>query len=294
MQTAGSLVSPIVVDGTFELFRAYFGAPSAIVAGVEVGAARGFLRSMVALLRTTGCRHIAIAFDHVIESFRNQLFAGYKTGAGIDPELWAQFPLAEEVGRALGVRIWPMIEHEADDALATAAAVLAADARVRQVRIASPDKDLTQCVVGDRVVCWDRLRDKTLDEAGVVAKFGVSPASIPDYLALVGDDADGIPGVPGWGARSAATVLAAYQHLERIPLEMGWSMPVRGADRLRASLGAHREVVLLYRQLATLRRDSEIRCQLHDLCWPGPDHDALAALCARLQVDFASLRLPAP
>jgi 5'-3' exonuclease len=288
------MTSPILVDGTYELFRSFFGAPSAVVQGLEVGATRGFLRSTAALLRAPGNRHIGIAFDHVIESFRNQLFEGYKTGAGIDPLLWAQAPLVEEAGRALGLQVWPMIEHEADDALATAAAALAADARVTQVRIASPDKDLTQCVIADRVVCWDRLRDKTLDHAGVVAKFGVEPASIPDYLALVGDDADGIPGVPGWGARSTATVLAAYRHLEAIPLTGSWSVTVRGAARLQESLRDHQHVVALYRQLATLRRDSEIACRLEDLAWAGPDPSALAALCARLEIDVESLRLPTP
>jgi 5'-3' exonuclease len=288
------VTSPILVDGTYELFRSFFGAPSAVVHGLEVGATRGFLRSMVALLRAPGNRHIGIAFDHVIESFRNQLFAGYKTGEGIDPLLWAQAPLVEEAGRALGLRVWPMIEHEADDALATAAAALAADPRVTQVRIASPDKDLTQCVVADRVVCWDRLRDKTLDHAGVVAKFGVAPASIPDYLALVGDDADGIPGVPGWGARSTAAVLAAYHHLEAIPLTGSWSVAVRGAPRLQESLRDHQGVVGLYRQLATLRRDSEIACRLEDLTWTGPDAPLLVSLCARLDVAVESLRLPSP
>ncbi len=286
--------SPILVDGTYELFRSFFGAPSAMVGGMEVGATRGFLRSMIALVRGDGSRHIALAFDHVIESFRNQLFEGYKTGAGIEPTLWAQFPLVEEAGRALGMRVWPMVEHEADDALATAAAQLAADPRVGQVRIASPDKDLTQCVIGDKIVCWDRLRDKILDEPAVIAKFGVGPASIPDYLALVGDEADGIPGVPGWGARSTAQVLAAYLHLEHIPRQGAWSVKVRGADRLQQQLREHDHVVMLYRQLATLRRDSAIACTLDDLQWRGPDVPALTALCARLDVDVASLRLPTP
>jgi 5'-3' exonuclease len=288
------LVSPILVDGTYELFRSFFGAPSAVVAGMEVGATRGFLRSMIAMLRVDGNRHIALAFDHVIESFRNELFDGYKTGAGIDPALWAQFPLVEDAGRALGLQVWPMVEHEADDALATAAAQLAADPRVGQVRIASPDKDLTQCVIGDKVVCWDRLRDKVLDEPAVLAKFGVGPASIPDYLALVGDEADGIPGVPGWGARSAASVLAVYRHLEDIPRQGAWAVKVRGADKLQQQLREHDAVVMLYRTLATLRRDSPIACTLEDLQWRGPDAPALAAMCARLDVDVASLRLPAP
>ena len=292
--SAAPELSPILVDGTFELFRAYYGAPSALAAGVEVGATRAFLRSMIALLRTTGCRHVGVAFDHVIESFRNQLFSGYKTGEGIEPALWAQFPLVEEAARALGLATWPMIEHEADDALATAAASLAADPRVTSVRIASPDKDLAQCVHGKHVVCWDRLRDKLLDEPGVIDKFGVPPASIPDYLALVGDDADGIPGVPGWGARSTAAVLAAYGHLERIPRQGAWSVTVRGAARLMSSLAEHWDAALLYRQLATLRRDSPIACRLEDLQWRGADPAALAALCARLELDPSTLRLPVP
>jgi 5'-3' exonuclease len=287
-------IRPILVDGTYELFRAFYGAPPAMVNGMEVGATRGFLRSMISMLRGDGSRHIGLAFDHVIESFRNELFDGYKTGAGIDPALWAQFPLVEDVGRALGMQVWAMVEHEADDALATAAAALAADPRVGQVRIASPDKDLAQCVVGDKIVCWDRLRDKLIDEAGVVAKFGVGPASIPDFLALVGDDADGIPGVPGWGARSTAQVLAAYQHLENIPRQGPWSVTVRGAARLQQQLREHDGVVVLYRTLATLRRDSAIACRVEDLQWNGPDEAALAALCARIDVDVASLRLPAP
>lgn len=287
-------VSPILVDGTFELFRAFHGAPGAVVGGLEVGAARGFLRSMIALLRTSECRHIGVAFDHVIESFRNQLYPGYKTGEGIDPTLWAQAPLVEEATRALGLTVWPMVEHEADDALATAAAALAADPRVSSVRIASPDKDLAQCVRGKHVVCWDRMRDKLLDEAGVVDKFGVPPASIPDYLALVGDDADGIPGIPGWGARSTASVLAAYGHLEQIPRQGAWSVTVRGAPRLMAALEDNWKSALLYRELATLRRDSAIACRLEDLAWRGADHGALAALCRRLDLDASSLRLPAP
>jgi 5'-3' exonuclease len=291
------MISPIVVDGTYELFRAFFGAPSAQVGGVEVGATRGFLRSMIALLRGADDghvgRYVGIAFDHVIESFRNELFAGYKTGEGIEPTLWAQFPLVEEASRALGVQTWAMVEHEADDALATAAAALAADPRVGQVRIASPDKDLTQCVSGDRVVCWDRLRDKVLDEAGVIAKFGVAPASIPDYLGLVGDSADGIPGIPGWGARSTAAVLATYHHLEHIPLDGPWSVAVRGAPRLQAALRERAQDARLYRLLATLRRDSAIACRLEDLQWRGPDADALAALCDKLDLELDSLRLPA-
>lgn len=286
--------SPVLIDGTFELFRAYYGAPSSLARGQEVGATRSFLRSMIALLRTTEHRHVGVAFDHQIESFRNQLFAGYKTGAGIDPPLLAQFPLVEEASRALGLATWPMIEHEADDALATAAAALAQDPRVGTVRIASPDKDLAQCVVGAQIVCWDRLRDKLLDEAGVVDKFGVPPSSIPDYLALVGDEADGIPGIDGWGARSTAAVLARYRHLEEIPRQGGWEVTVRGAPRLQSALAQGWEQVLLYRELATLRRDSAIACRLEDLQWRGADLEALGVLCEKLELDPAGLRLPSP
>src|SRR6478736_4573938 len=207
-----------LVDGTYVLFRAFYAVPSAKNAsGLEVGALRGLARSMLALLREPGVSHVAVAFDHVIESFRNQLFAGYKTGEGIDPDLWGQFELAERVCAALGIVVWPMVEFEADDALATDAFRFAQAAEVEQVLIASPDKDLAQCVVGTRVVCLDRMRKKLLDEAGVNEKFGVTPAQIPDYLALVGDSADGIPGVPRWGAKSAAAVLREYGTIEAIP-----------------------------------------------------------------------------
>ena len=205
------------MDGTFELFRAWFGAPPAQARdGREVGATRGLLRSLAALMREPGVTHAAVAFDHVIESFRNDLFPGYKTGEGLDPRLVAQFPLAERASRALGLVTWPMVEFEADDALATAAATLGADPRVVQVRICSPDKDLCQCVEGDRVVQVDRLRHVTRDAAGVVARFGVEPRSIPDFLALVGDSADGIPGVPRWGEKSAAAVLVRRKQNELV------------------------------------------------------------------------------
>ena len=207
-----------LIDGTYELFRAWFGSPSARDAhGREVGATRGFLSSLHALLRDESVTHVACAFDHVIESFRNRLFDGYKTGAGIEPELLAQFDLAERAAAALGVVVWPMVELEADDALASAAHALAQDPCVEQVVICSPDQDLAQCVVGERVVCLDRVRKRVLDEPGVRERFGVPPGSIPDYLGLVGDDADGIPGIPRWGARSAAAVLARYGSIELIP-----------------------------------------------------------------------------
>jgi len=225
-----------LVDGTYELFRMFFGAPSANDAqGVEVGATRAWLRSLTGLLERPEVTHVAVAFDHVIESFRNELFAGYKTGAGIDPELLGQFPIVEDATRALGVVAWPMVELEADDALACGAA--AYRDQVEQVVLCSPDKDLHQCLGDAKVVLWDRRRDLTMDDAAVVEKVGVEPASIPDYLALVGDDADGIPGIPRWGAKSTATVLAHYRHLEAIPADpSSWEVKVRGAETLAANL----------------------------------------------------------
>ncbi len=279
-------------DGTYELFRAWFGAPPAQHAGVEVGAARVYLRSLAGLLRSGAVTHGGVAFDHVIESFRNDLFGDYKTGEGVDPRLFAQFPLAERAAAALGLQAWPMIELEADDAIATAAARAAADPRVEQVRIAAVDKDMCQCVVGTRVVCWDRWKDAVLDESGVIAKHGVRPVSIPDWLALVGDTADGIPGLPGWGKASAAKVLMQWQHLDRIPDDPAtWKVAVRGADRLAASLRAQREDALLYRTLATLRLDGKIACDVDQLQWRGVDRPALTALCDELGLDVAILRL---
>ncbi len=273
-----------LLDGTFELFRAYFGAPSMKAPdGREVGAARGLLRSLTAMLRGSDVTHVACAFDHVIESFRNQLFAGYKTGEGIDAALMAQFPLAEACTRALGVVTWPMVEFEADDALATAAVRFADDPAVTQVLLCSPDKDLAWCVRGARVVCLDRLRNKVLDEPGVVEKFGVEPASIPDWLALVGDAQDGIPGVPKWGAKSAASVLARYKRIEAIPDDVReWDVTVRGAASLAESLKAHRDDAKLYRTLATLRTDVPLKESLDDLRWKGADREALTKLCEEL------------
>ena len=273
-----------LVDGTYELFRAYFGAPEARSSeGFEVGATRGILRSLLALLREDGVSHVACAFDHVIESFRNDLFAGYKTGDGVPAELMTQFPLAERAAHALGLVVWPMVEFEADDALATAAARFSAESEVEQVLICTPDKDMAQCVRGARVVCFDRMRRKVLDEAAVVEKFGVSPASIPDLLALVGDDADGIPGVPRWGAKSAASVLAHYKHLEAIPEQAAqWAVPVRGAAALAQSLGAHRDEAVLYRRLATLRTDVPLVEGIGDLCWGGARRSELTELCREI------------
>ena len=272
-----------LVDGTYELFRSYFGAPKAIYNGQEVGATRGILRSLHALLREPGVTHVAIAFDTVIESFRNELFDGYKTSFGVPDDLMSQFPLAERAAESLGIVPWRMIEFEADDALATFAARAAGDPRVDQVIICSPDKDLRQCVRGTRVVCLDRMRRVVIDEAGVVAKFGIPPASIPDWLALVGDDADGIPGVPRWGARSAATVLAHYGHLESIPDEASrWTLIVRGSAALAESLRHHRIEADLYRTLATLRQDVPLEETLEDLEWLGARRDELNAFCIEM------------
>lgn len=271
-----------VIDGTFELFRAFFGAPSQKENGREIAAARTLARSLLRWAEMEGVTHCAVAFDTVIESFRNRLFAGYKTGEGIDPELFQQFPLAEEAASALGFVVWPMIEFECDDALATAAHRFGMDPRVEQVVIVSPDKDLTQCVHGQRVVCLDRMRGNVLDEAGVKAKFGVEPASIPDFLALVGDDADGIPGVAGWGGKSAANVLSRWKKLEAIPeMPARWDTDVRGALRLSTSLNEHRADAELYRTLATLRTDVPLTESLDDLRWTGPKLELLKSVCAK-------------
>jgi len=260
-----------LVDGTYELFRAYFGAPPENAAdGQPVGAVRGLERSLAALLREDGVTHVAVAFDHVIESFRNDLFDGYKTGEGVPEDLMAQFHPAEDAARALGVVVWPMVEFEADDALATAAHRFAALPEVDQVVVCSPDKDFAQCVRGTRVVTLDRMRRRLFDEEGVKEKFGVPPASIPDWLALVGDDADGIPGVPRWGAKSAAVVLARYGRIEAIPdRERDWDVAVRGAAALAESLRAHREAASLYRTLATLRTDVPLAEDLEGLRYRG-------------------------
>jgi len=273
-----------LVDGTYELFRAYYGPPPAQAPdGREVGATRGLLRSLWALVEEATTTHVGVAFDTVIESFRNELFAGYKTGAGIDPALRDQFPLAERAAAALGLVVWPLVAFEADDGMAAAAARLVDDPRVGRVFLCSPDKDLAQCVRGDQVVILDRRRRRVIDEDGVRDKWGVSPASIPDWLALVGDSADGIPGIPRWGAKSAATVLAAYEQLDRIPDRPDrWTVQVRGAKSLAAELAARREQALLYRRLATLRTDVSLGDEgdlLDHLAWPGPDLPALDALC---------------
>ena len=260
-----------LVDGTYELFRNHFGAPPKKAPdGREVGATLGLLRSLLMLLTSPEVTHVAVAFDHVIESFRNDLFPGYKTGEGVDPVLLAQFPLAEEAVSALGVVVWPMVKFEADDALATAAARFKKETAVKQVVICSPDKDLAQLVSRKRVVCWDRRREIVIDEAGVLEKYGVRPQSIPDWLALVGDAADGYPGIPGWGAKSASAVLSRYKHLESIPANSGkWGLSPGRAARLAENLAARREEALLYRQLATLREDVPLKEKLSDLEWRG-------------------------
>jgi len=273
-----------LVDGTYELFRSWFGAPeSKSPTGQEVGATRGFLRSMAAMLRDADVTHIGCAFDHTVESFRNDLFEGYKTGEGLEPELFDQFPLVERASRALGFVTWPMVEFEADDALAATAAKFRDAPGVEQVVICSPDKDLCQCVRGNEVVTLDRRREIVLDEEGVRDKFGVSPESIPDYLALVGDAADGIPGIARWGAKSASLVLGKLAHIENIADDHeAWGVKVRGGATLAHNLSEQRDDAMLYRTLATLRADVPIDESLEDLRWTGPDRPALEALCQEL------------
>jgi 5'-3' exonuclease len=272
-----------LVDGTYELFRGFYGPPpKKSPDGREVGATIQLLRSMLALLSGSDVTHLACAFDHVVESFRNDLYPGYKTGEGIDPDLFAQFPLAEEAVNALGIVVWPMVEFEADDAIATAAVRFKDEAGVDQVVICSPDKDLTQLVSENHVVCWDRRRDITYDEAAVVEKYGVPPVSIPDYLALVGDSADGIPGIPAWGAKSAAELLSRYQHIEAIPDDITeWGISAGRARRLAENLADHREQARLYRQLTTLRTDVPLAENVDDLEWHGA-HEELRELCLEL------------
>jgi 5'-3' exonuclease len=275
-----------LVDGTYELFRSHFGAPpKKALDGQEVGATLGLLRSLLMLLTNPEVTHVGVAFDHVIESFRNDLYPGYKTGEGVDPNLLAQFPLAEKAVSALGVVVWPMVEFEADDALATATARFKKNKSVEQIVICSPDKDLTQLVSADKIVCWDRRREIIIDEAGVVEKFGVKPQSIPDWLGLVGDSADGFPGIPGWGAKSAATVLSHFEHIESIPNEpTKWKLnaisPGRAAS-LAENLAQRREEALLYRKLATLCYDVPVKEKISDLKWLGA-YPRLKKICHEL------------
>lgn len=273
-----------LVDATYELFRHYYGAPKRRnPQGREVGATVGLIRSLAKMLREEGATHVGCAFDHVIESFRNQLFAGYKTGEGVDPELTSQFELAEQACRAMGLVVWPGIEFEADDLMASAARLYSREKEVEQILLCSTDKDLAQCVEGTRIVCLDRRRDRLIDEEAVGVKFGVAPESIPDYLALVGDSADGIPGIPRWGAKSAAAVLSRYLHLEDIPQRArDWQVSVRGAASLAENLADRRPQALLYKQLATLRYDAPIEEGLPALEWQGALRRPLESLCRDL------------
>jgi 5'-3' exonuclease len=269
-----------LVDGTYELFRHYYAVPPARDAeGREVGAVRGVLRSLLGMLKG-GVTHLGVATDHVVESFRNDLWDGYKTSEGVEPDLLAQFPVLEQVLTAAGIVVWPMVEFEADDALAAAASAAAKDSRVERVVICTPDKDLAQCVKGTRIVQLNRRTNTILDEAGVKQKFGVSPESIPDYLALVGDSADGYPGLKGWGAKSSAAVLAKFRHLEAIPADSkDWFVNATNAGVLAATLVRDREQALLFRTLATLRTDVPVFENVDQLRWAGPtaEFDAIAA-----------------
>src|SRR5215468_2176326 len=290
-----------LIDGTYELFRYFYAVPSAKdTGGQEIGAVRGVLGSVLSMIEG-GATHVGVATDHVIESFRNDLYLGYKTGEGVDPALLSQFPILEEALQCMGMLVWPMIEFEADDALASAAAKAAQDDRARQVIICTPDKDLSQCVVGSRVVQLDRRREILRDEAGVIAKFGVKPSSIPDYLAVVGDSADGYPGIAGWGSKAAAAVFSQYPHLEDIPRDWrNWDPMVRRARPLAESLFASWKDALLFRTLATLRVDVPVFTSIDDLVWKGPTEDfkqiceRLKArdLCRRALARYASQTLP--
>jgi 5'-3' exonuclease len=271
-----------LVDGTYELFRFYHAVPSAKDAdGREVGAVRAVVASILGMI-TGGATHVAVATDHVIESFRNDLWRGYKTGAGIEPDLRAQFTPLEEALAAAGIVVWPMVEFEADDALAAGAEAAARDPRVNRVIICTPDKDLAQSVRGTRVVQLNRRTREIRDEAGVIKKFGVPPASIPDYLALVGDAADGFPGLPGWGAKSTAAVLAKFEHIESIPPSAAdWHVNATSAATLARTLVEQRENALLYRTLATLRTDIKLFASVDELEWKGPT-PGFAKLAARI------------
>lgn len=271
-----------LIDGTYELFRHFYALPSARDSdGNEVAAVRGVLHSLLGMLQS-GVTHIGVATDHVIESFRNDLWAGYKTGAGIDPDLLSQFPLLEDSIMAMGVAIWAMVQYEADDALASAACAAAADDRVQRVVICTPDKDLAQCVRGTRIVQLDRRTRILRDHAGVVARFGVPPASIPDYLALVGDTADGYPGLAGWGAKSTAAVLSRYGHIEAIPASfLDWGVSVANPRGLSKVLNEQRQHAYLFRDLATLRTDIPLFDSVEELRWKGESAE-FASLAARL------------
>lgn len=272
-----------VIDGTYELFRHFFAVPSSKnESGQEIGAVRGVLTSVFSMIEA-GATHLGVATDHVVESFRNELYPGYKTAEGVAPELLSQFPILEEALESMGVKVWPMTYFEADDALAAAAAKAAADERVKQVLICTPDKDLAQCVVGSRVVQLDRRQNILRDEAGVEEKFGVKPESIPDYLAVTGDSADGYPGISGWGPKAASLALSKYRHLEQIPKDwQKWDPSIRRGRALAESLFPAWDEVLLYRTLATLRLDVPVFDSVDDLRWNGP-RDNFAQSCERLR-----------
>jgi 5'-3' exonuclease len=290
VESSGVARRIFLVDGTYELFRHYFGIPSHRTAdGAEVAATRGVLSSVLQLL-ADGVTHIGVATDHVIESFRNGMWPGYKSSAGVDRALLGQFGLLEVALAAMGVVVWPMVELEADDALASAAAVAGDDADVDQVVICTPDKDLGQCVRDGRVVQLDRRKGAVLDESGVIAKFGVAPSSLPDYLALVGDSADGYPGLPGWGAKSAAAVLSCYGAIERIPdAPQEWKVSVRGGPALAATLAARRADALLFKDLATLRVDRSLLDSADRLRWTGPTAD-FPGVCDRIDAPAVAKR----
>ncbi len=272
-----------LVDGTYELFRHYFAVPDAQDAdGNEIGAVRGVLTSVLSLLEK-GVTHLGVATDHVVESFRNDLYANYKTGEGVPADLMSQFPLLEEALEAMGVLVWAMVEFEADDALAAAACKSAQDKRVDKVIICTPDKDLGQCVVGDKIVQLDRRKNEIRNSEGIVTKFGVRPESIPDYLALVGDTSDGYPGLPGWGAKGAASVLSQYPHLEDIPKDpKAWNSTIRGSAKLADTLFNSWDEAILFRKLATLRTDVPVFKDIDELRWKGP-RETFEAMCVRLK-----------
>jgi len=285
-----------LVDATFELFRAFYSRPARHAPdGRPVNAVQGLIDSMLSLLREPDVTHIGAATDHVIESWRNDLYPGYKSSAGVDPDLLAQFADAERGIEALGMPVWRMVEDEADDAIAAAVARFGADDRIEQIVICSVDKDLGQLVDGDRIVLRDRMRRVTYDEAGITAKFGIGPQSIPDYLALVGDSSDGFPGLPGWGAKSAATVLARWKHLEDIPASaLDWEVPLRNASRLAATLDQQRADAVLYRRLAVLNHDARIEdvtLSLDDLEWHGVPRTRFTAFCDELGFDTVRERV---
>jgi len=284
-----------LVDATFELFRAFYSRPPRRAPdGRPVNAVQGLVDSMLSLLREPDVTHIGAATDHVIESWRNDLFGAYKSSAGVEPDLLAQFKDAERALEALGIPVWAMVEDEADDAIAAAIERFGADPRVEQVIICSVDKDLGQLVDGSRIVLRDRMRRVTYDETGIIGKFGVAPHSIPDYLALVGDSSDGFPGLPGWGAKSAATVLARWKNLEGIPVSaLDWEVPLRNASRLAATLDQQRAEALLYRRLATLNRDADVAVTptLDSLAWLGVPRERFVALCDELGFDTVRERV---